>query len=58
MSRYNSVPIIIQQMVETLKDERASQNEKFNRAQVLEATRDFCDIALETWKKEQNKRKR
>lgn len=58
MSKYNSVPAIIQQMVETLKDSRTSQNEKFNRAQVLEVTKEYCEQALASWKKEQDKRKR
>lgn len=58
MSRYNAVPVIIQQMAETLKDSRTSQNEKFNRAHVLEVTKEFCEQALTTWKKEQDKRKR
>lgn len=58
MSRYNSVPAIIQQMVETLKDSRTSQNEKFNRAQVLEVTKEFCEQALTAFKKEQDKRRK
>jgi hypothetical protein len=58
MSKYNSVPAIIQQMVETLKDSRTSQNEKFNRAQVLEVTKEYCEQALAAWKKEQDKAKR
>lgn len=57
MSKYNSVPVIIQQMAETLKDSRASQNEKFNRAQVLEVTKEFCENAIAAWKKEQNKKR-
>jgi hypothetical protein len=45
-------------MVETLKDSRTSQNEKFNRAQVLEVTKEYCEQALAAWKKEQDKAKR
>jgi len=58
MSRYNSVPAIILQMVEALEDSRTSQNEKFNRAQVLEVTVEYCEKALAAWKKEQAKLKR
>lgn len=58
MSKYNSVPRHIQQMVETLEDGRSSQNEKFNIAQVLEVTKEYCEKALATWKKEQDKKKR
>jgi len=58
MSRFNSVPRHIQQMGETLKDSRTSQNEKFNTAQVLEVTKEFCEQALASWKKEQDKQRR
>jgi hypothetical protein len=58
MSRFNSVPAIIQQIAEALSDSRTTQNEKFNRAQVLEVTREFCEQALAAWKKEQDKKRR
>lgn len=58
MSRYNIVPRHIQQMVETLEDSRTTQNEKFNVAQVLEVTKEYCERALAAWKKEQDKKKR
>lgn len=58
MSKYNSVPRHIQQMAETLKDDRTSQNEKFNIAQVLDVTKEFCEQTLALFKKEQDKRKR
>lgn len=58
MSRFNSVPRHIQQMGETLKDSRTSQNEKFNTAHVLEVTKEYCEQALALFKKEQDKRKR
>ena len=55
MSRYNTVPVAVQQMVDTLKSASTPASVKFNQAQVLEATRDYCDKALNEWKKEQLK---
>lgn len=58
MSKFNSVPAIIQQMAETLNNSSTSQNEKFNRAQVLEVTKEYCEQALATFRKEQDKKRR
>ena len=58
MSRYNIVPRHVQQMVETLENVRVSQNEKFNVAHVLEVTKEYCEQALVTFKKEQDKKRR
>ena len=55
MSRYNTVPVIVQQMVETIESKNTPANVKFNQAQVLETIRDYCDVALTKWKKENNK---
>ena len=55
MSRYNTVPVIVQQMVETIESKNTPANVKFNQAQVLETIRDYCDIALAKWKKESDK---
>lgn len=56
MSRFNSVPVIIQQMVESLKSKSTPANVKFNQAQVLETTREYCDKALKEWQKDQEKK--
>ena len=55
MSRYNTVPVAVQQMVESLKSQSTPASVKFNQAQVLETTRDYCEVALREWKKEQLK---
>lgn len=55
MSRYNTVPVIVQQMVETIQSKSTPASVKFNQVQVLEAIRDYCDVALAKWKKENNK---
>lgn len=55
MSRYNSVPVIVQQMVESIQSKSTPANVKFNQAQVLETIRDYCDVALAKWKKDSNR---
>lgn len=58
MSRFNTVPVIVQQLVESLKDKQTPQHVRFNQSAVVEAIRDYCDMALTTWSKEQGKRKK
>jgi hypothetical protein len=53
MSRFNSVPVIVQQIVESIESKSTPANVKFNQAQVLETIREYCDNALIKWKKEQ-----
>ena len=57
MSRYNTVPVIVQQMVETIQSKSTPASVKFNQVQVLEAIRDYCDVALAKWKKENANRR-
>lgn len=56
MSRFNSVPVIVQQMVESMKSKSTPEHVRFNQAQVVETIRDYCDKALNEWNKEQNKK--
>lgn len=56
MSRFNSVPVIVQQMVESIQSKSTPEHVKFNQAQVIETIRDYCDGALTKWNKEQGKR--
>lgn len=58
MSKFNSVPVIVQQMVESLQSKTTPEHVKYNQAAVLETVRDFCDLALKNWTKEQNKKRR
>lgn len=58
MSRFNSVPVIVQQMVESLQAKNTPEHVKYNQATVLETVRDYCDIALKAWNKEQDKKQR
>lgn len=55
MSRFNSVPIIVQQMVESVQDKTTPSNVKFNQIQMIETIRDYCEQALTEWRKEQQK---
>jgi hypothetical protein len=55
MSRFNVVPVIIQQMVESIESKSTPANVKFNQIQVLEAVKEYCDRAITEWKKEQEK---
>lgn len=53
MSRFNSVPVNIQQMVQTLTDKKVSETEKFNRAQVIRTIKEFCEMSLKEYEKDQ-----
>ena len=55
MSRYNSVPVIVQQMIESVQSKSTPANVKFNQVQVLEAIRDSCETAIAKWKKDNKK---
>jgi hypothetical protein len=56
MSRYNSVPVIVQQMVESMQSKQTPEHVRFNQAQVIETIKDYCEKALNEWNKEQNKK--
>jgi len=56
MSKFNSVPVIVQQMVESIQSKSTPEHVKFNQAQVLETIRDYCDTALTKWNKDQSKK--
>jgi hypothetical protein len=56
MSRFNSVPVIVQQMVESLQNKKTPEHVRFNQAQVIETIKEYCDKALNEWNKEQNKK--
>ena len=56
MSRFNSVPIIVQQMVESMSNKGTPEHVRYNQSIVVEAIRDYCDMALTDWNKQQNKK--
>lgn len=55
-NRFNAVPVIVQQMVESIQDANTPEHVKFNQAQVIGTIRDYCDGALARWNKEQQKK--
>ena len=56
MSRLNSVPVNIQQMIESVQSKSTPEHVKFNQVQVLEAIRDYCDQAVIGWRRDQDKK--
>jgi hypothetical protein len=52
MSRFNAVPIIVQQMVESLHAKNTPEHVKFNQVTVIETIRDYCDVAIAKYKKD------
>ncbi len=54
MSRYNTVPVIVQQLVEDIKSPSTPANVKYNKSVVLETIRDYCDSALREYAKQGN----
>ena len=52
MSRFNAVPIIVQQMVESLQAKNTPEHVKYNQAVVIETIRDYCDVAIAKYKKD------
>ena len=52
MSRFNSVPVIVQQMVESMNSKSTPEHVRFNHSQVVETIKDYCDKALKEYAKE------
>ena len=55
MSRFNAVPVIIQQMVESIESKSTPETVKFNQVQMLETIRDYCEQTVIAWRKEQDR---
>lgn len=55
MSRFNSVPVIVQQMVESMRDNSTPDHVRFNQSLVVETIRDYCNKALQEWEVAQKK---
>jgi hypothetical protein len=56
MSRFNSVPIIVQQIVEDVQSSTTPTNVKYNKVVVLETIRDYCDKALKDYARQESKK--
>ena len=46
MSKMNTVPVIVQQTIESMLDKRTPENVKFNNKMVLENIVDVCQTAI------------
>lgn len=56
MNKFNSVPVIVQQLVEDVESPSTPPNVKFNKVVVLETIRDYCDKALREYAKQESKK--
>ena len=56
MTRFNTVPVIVQQLVEDIQSPSTPSNVKFNKVVVLETIRDYCDKALREHAAKQSKK--
>ena len=54
MSRFNSVPVIVQQMVESVESKSTPEHVRFNQVQMLETIRDYCEQTVAGWRREQD----
>jgi hypothetical protein len=52
MSRFNAVPVIVQQMVESIQAKNTPEHVKYNQVIVVETIRDYCDVAIAKYKKD------
>lgn len=57
MANINSLPPIVQQTIEALKDKNVPENIRFNHMKTLENIRDCCDLAIKSYNDRQNKLK-
>lgn len=51
MAKINMVPVVIQQMIEDLRDKSVPEHVKFNKLQVLQSIKDECEAAIAAYKK-------
>lgn len=51
MGRENTVPAIVQQMVEAMRDKTNNANIRHNYMVGVENIRDYCDVALREYQK-------
>lgn len=56
MSRFNTVPVIVQQLVEDVQSPNTPANVKFNKIVVLETIKEYCEKAINEYKKSEQKK--
>ena len=57
MGRENTVPAIVQQMVEAMRDKTNNANIQYNYMVAVENIRNYCDTALKEYEKKSKKNK-
>lgn len=57
MGRENTVPAIVQQMVEAMRDKTNNANIQYNYMVAVENIRNYCDTALREYEKKNKKNK-
>lgn len=55
MGRENTVPAIVQQMVDAMKDKTNSSHVRYNYMIAVENIRNYCDAALKDYEKKNKK---
>lgn len=55
MGRENTVPAIVQQMVEAMEDRKNTEHIRYNYRVAVENIRDYCDSALRSYEKKGKK---
>lgn len=55
MGRENTVPAIVQQMVESMQDRANNEHIRYNYMVAVENIRDYCDSALREYEKKSKK---
>ena len=55
MGRENTVPAIVQQMVESMRDKTNNAHVRYNYMVGVESIRDYCDSALKDYEKGKRK---
>lgn len=56
-SRYNAVPVIVQQIVEDIQSPKTPANVRFNKIVVLETIKDYCEKVINEYRREEQKKK-
>ena len=58
MSRYNTLPVILQQLIESFQSEETQEYVKVNQLVTLENIRDACNSVILDYKAKQLKKKK
>lgn len=54
-SRFNAVPVAIQQIVESMNNPKTPEHVRFNQSQLISTVKEYCEYALAEHNKMKNK---